>query len=125
MECQFRTLCSLLESSLSGMISLLDGRAAVLSSAGYGVMSVTALTDLVRELDMQHRDAVVLCHTLTKDETHAALLLVKSAGWDSPVIQIFADSPDAVFEYACRSDHPEELLLALASAVRCTRRPAA
>jgi hypothetical protein len=105
--------------------ALLDGRAAVLSSAGYGVISVTALTDLVKELDMQHRDAVVLCHTLTEDETHAALLLVKSTGWDTPVIHVFAGNPDPLFEFVCRSDHPEELLVALASAVRGIWRPAA
>ena len=105
--------------------ALLDGRAAVLSSAGYGVISVTALTDLVKELDTQHRDAIVLCHTLTKDETHAALLLVNSTGWDTPVIHIFAGSPDPLFEFVCRAHHPEELLLALAYAVRGVQRPAA
>ena len=68
--------------------ALLDGRAAVLSSAGYGVISVTALTDLVKELDTQHRDAVVLCHTLTEKEAHAALLFVKFTRWDIPVIHI-------------------------------------
>jgi len=99
--------------------AILDGRAAVLSSAGYGVISVTALTDLVKELDMQHRDAVILCHTLTEDETHATLLLVKLAGWDTPVI---AGNPDPLFEFVCRAHHPEELLLALASAVRGVRR---
>jgi hypothetical protein len=105
--------------------ALLAGRAAVLFSAGYGVISVTALSDLVRELDGHHVDAVVLCHTLTKDETHAALLLVKSTGWDTPVVHIFAGSPDPLFEFVCRAHHPEELLLALAYAVTGVQRPAA
>jgi hypothetical protein len=105
--------------------ALLDDRAVVLASAGYEVISVAALPDLMREFDVQHSDAVVLCHTLTKDETHAALLLVKSTGWDTPVIHIFTGRLDPIFEFASPSDHPEELLLALASAVRGTRRPAA
>ena len=111
--------------SLGHHSALLDGRAAVLSSAGYDVISVTALTDLVRELDKPHWDAVLLCHTLTSDETHAALLLVKSTGRDTPVILICSGSPDPLFEFACRSDHPEELLLALACAVKGVQRPAA
>jgi hypothetical protein len=104
--------------------ALLDGRAAVLASAGYEVTSVAALPDLMREFDVQHSDAVVLCHTLTEDETHAALLLVKSAGRDTPIIHIFTGRLDPIFEFASPSDHPEELLLALASA-RGVRRPAA
>ena len=105
--------------------ALLDGRAVVLISAGYEVTSVAALSDLVRELDGHHVDAVVLCHTLTEDETHAALLLVKSAGWDTPVIHIGTGCPDPIFEFASPSDRPEELLLALASAVRGVQRSAA
>ena len=105
--------------------ALLDDRAVVLASAGYEVISVAALPDLMREFDVQHSDAVVLCHTLTKDETHAALLLVKSTGWDTSVIHIFAGSPDLLFEFVCRAHHPEELLLALAYAVRGVQRPAA
>ena len=105
--------------------SLLESRAAVLASAGYEVTSVRALPDLVRELDMEHSDAIVLCHSLTENETHAALLLVKSAGRDTPVIHICTGSPDPIFEFVFRSGHPEELLMALASAVRGIRRSAA
>ena len=105
--------------------SLLESRATVLSSAGYEVTSVRALPDLVRELDMEYSDAIVLCHSLTENETHAALLLVKSAGRDTPVIHICTGSPDPIFEFVFRSGHPEELLMALASAVRGIRRSAA
>ena len=105
--------------------SLLESRATVLASAGYEVTSVRALPDLVRELDMEHSNAIVLCHSLTENETHAALLLVKSAGRDTPVIHICTGSPDPIFEFVSRSGHPEELLLTLASAVRGIRRPAA
>jgi|NGEPerStandDraft_6_1074524.scaffolds.fasta_scaffold88210_1 hypothetical protein len=105
--------------------SLLESRATVLSSAGYEVTSVRALPDLVRERDMSHSDAIVLCHSLTENETHAALLLVQSAGRDTPVIHICTGSPDPIFEFVSRSGHPEELLMALASAVRGIRRPAA
>lgn len=105
--------------------ALLESRAVLLASAGYEVTSVAALSDLIREFDVQHSDAIVLCHTLTEDETHAALLLVKSAGRDTPIIHVFTGRLDPVFEFASPSDHPEELLLALASAVRGVRRPAA
>ena len=105
-------------------LALLHGRGAVLTSAGYKVTSVAALPDLVRELEKGHSDAVVLCHTLTQDEAQAALLLVKSAGLNTPVIQIFTEHPDPAFDYACRAHHPEELLTALVS-ISGIQRPAA
>ena len=96
-----------------------------LAGAGYEVTSMAALPDLVRELERRNSDAVVLCHTLTQDETQAALLLVKSAGQDTPVIQLFTGRPDPALDCAYRAHDPEELLFALASVVRGIRHSAA
>lgn len=97
-------------------LDLLKRRAALLAGAGYQVTSTTPDWAFMK-LRNEPNDVLLLCNTLSANDAHEYLLLAEKMGRNTPVVQIYSDSPHTAFRFACCADNLTELLSVVASAL--------
>lgn len=99
--------------------AVLASESKVFEQAGYTVAKAVGRAAVDQALKTGHYDAVVLGHTLTKDDRHHLAYMAKKSGRDTQVLVLHASGKHPAVDLAIDSrEGPDEVLKALASLMR-------
>lgn len=99
--------------------AVLASESKLFEQAGYSVTKAVGRAAIEQALKTGHYDAVVLGHTLTKDDRHHLPYMTKKSGRDTQVLVLHASGKHPAVDIAMDSrEGPDEVLKALASLMR-------
>lgn len=97
--------------SIGSDSSLMSSRSLILRSAGYFVHEAYTIAKAINLVEMDSIDAVLICHTIPKDDQRVLISVVRQKRRLMPVLCIRSNTCETVPRTCTAVDNQSELLL--------------